>query len=79
MFNNLHYLNFETFSIYHQQVSFSILSRNIFSSNLLKLYVNLTDFNDSLYLLDGRFYKLHTLYVIISSISSDQTIENQVN
>jgi hypothetical protein len=31
MFNNLHYLNFEASSVYHQQVSFSILPPNIFS------------------------------------------------
>jgi hypothetical protein len=80
MFDSLHYLNFEGSSVYHQQVSFGILpSKSIFSSNLLNLHLNLKHFNDCLYLLDGRFNKLHTLDVKISSIRSDRTIENKVN
>ncbi len=39
---------------------FGTLPPNIFSSNLLKLYLNLKNFNDCLYLLDDHFDKLHT-------------------
>jgi hypothetical protein len=83
MFNNLCYLNFDGSSLYDQQVSFDILSSTsttTFSSNLLKLHVNLENFNDCLYLLNyGRFDKLHSLYVNILSIRSDRPIENTVN
>ena len=80
MFTNLCYLNFQPSSIYWQHISCAILPRErISSSNLLELNGNLKIFNHCLYLLDARFNELHTLYVKISSIRSDQTIENQVN
>jgi len=55
-----------------------LAQQTIFSSNLLKLNANLENFNDCLYLLDGRFEKLHTLCINISSICSDRTIENKI-
>ncbi|CAF3372575.1 unnamed protein product, partial [Rotaria sp. Silwood2] len=55
MFTNLCYLNFQASLIYSQQVSFDIVPRKlIFSSTLLELHVNLENFNDCLYLLNGR-------------------------
>ncbi|CAF1579846.1 unnamed protein product [Rotaria sp. Silwood1] len=78
MFTNLCYLNFQASSIYSQQISFDTLPRKpIFSSTLLKLHVNLENFNDCLYLLDGRLNQLHTFYVNISIINSYRTIINK--
>jgi hypothetical protein len=54
MFKNLYHLNFKPLSIYYQ-VSFNVVSlKNMFSSNLLILYINVEDFTDCLYVLDGR-------------------------
>ncbi|CAF2612711.1 unnamed protein product [Rotaria sp. Silwood2] len=78
MFTNLCYLNFQASLIYSQQVSFDIVPRKlIFSSTLLELHVNLENFNDCLYLLNGRFNQLHTFHVNISTIRSDPTIDNK--
>ncbi|CAF2208551.1 unnamed protein product [Rotaria magnacalcarata] len=52
---------------------------DIKSSTLLELHICLKRFSDCLYLLDGRFNKLHTLHVDIDTIisSSDLTNNNQ--
>ncbi|CAF4038362.1 unnamed protein product [Rotaria sordida] len=47
------------------------------SSTLLKLNVRLESFNDCLYLLDGRFNQLHTLYVDLTEIEHFNEIQNQ--
>jgi hypothetical protein len=80
MFTNLSYLNFDASSTYFQKISFNRLAQQtIVSSNLLKLSVYSETSNDCLHLLDSRFEKLHTLFVNISSICSDQTIDNKVS
>jgi hypothetical protein len=48
------------------------------SSTLLKLNVKVQCFEDCLYLLDGRFNQLHTLYVDFIEICDPEKIENQV-
>ncbi|CAF2603442.1 unnamed protein product [Rotaria sp. Silwood2] len=71
------HLNFQASSIYFQQILFDILPQKpIFSSTLLKLHVNLENFNDCLYLLNGRFNQLRTFHVNISTIRSHRTIDN---
>ncbi|CAF1019815.1 unnamed protein product [Rotaria sordida] len=47
------------------------------SSTLLRLNVRLESFNDCLYLLDGRFNQLHTLYVDLTHIQRSNKIQNQ--
>ncbi|CAF4656270.1 unnamed protein product, partial [Rotaria sp. Silwood2] len=49
------------------------------SSTLLKLNVRIQSFDDCLYLLDGRFNQLHTLYVDLTSIHRPNHIQNQGN
>ncbi|CAF4338063.1 unnamed protein product [Rotaria sp. Silwood2] len=62
MFTNLSYLKFETCSVYSARISFNgVAQQTIFSSNLLKLIINVNTFNDCLYLLDGRFQNLNKL------------------
>jgi hypothetical protein len=63
MFTNLQYLNFKPSSNYPQRLSFDILSPNLISSTLLELHVNVKDFDDCLYLLDGRFPQLQIFHV----------------
>lgn len=78
MFSHLYHLNFDPSSIYYKQLSFNVIScKNIFSSNLLTLYINVESFSDCLYLLDGRFYKLVQFDVKISNIRLDET--NKIN
>ncbi|CAF3169701.1 unnamed protein product [Rotaria sp. Silwood2] len=48
------------------------------SSTLLKLNVRLQCFADCLYLLDGRFSQLHTLYVVLVNLHRTQLIEKPV-
>ncbi|CAF1467107.1 unnamed protein product [Rotaria sordida] len=76
MFTNLQYLNFSPSSFGHQRLSFRTQPPTIISTNLLKLHVSLNDFNDCLYLLDGSFNQLHTLYVNISFIVSTNVSVN---
>ncbi|CAM4837432.1 unnamed protein product [Rotaria magnacalcarata] len=49
------------------------------SSTLLKLYIRVQCFEDCLYLLDGRFDQLHTLYIDLSHIHRPEEIINQNN
>jgi hypothetical protein len=51
-----------------------------FSSSLTTLHINVEDFNDCLYLLDGRFKQLHTFYVNVHIFLPPlSTIVNQVD
>ncbi|CAF3123260.1 unnamed protein product [Rotaria sp. Silwood2] len=52
-------------------------SRTFRSSTLLKLNVRIQSFDDCLYLLDGRFNQLHTLYVDLTHIHPPHDIQNQ--
>ncbi|CAF4642625.1 unnamed protein product [Rotaria sp. Silwood2] len=80
LFTNLQYLNFSIFAIYNKRLPLQISSSAVISSNLLELNVCVENFVDCLYLLDGRFNKLSTLYVQISLIrSSSLTISNKVD
>ncbi|CAF1975259.1 unnamed protein product [Rotaria magnacalcarata] len=77
-FTNLQYLNFGPSLLYHQRLSFSTSPLTIISTNLLNLHVYLENFNDCLYLLDGRFNQLYTLSANISFIcASPLTINNK--
>jgi hypothetical protein len=49
------------------------------SSTLRKLNVRLQSFDDCLYLLDGRFNQLHTLYVDLTHMRPSEEIQNQVS
>jgi hypothetical protein len=50
------------------------------SSTLLTLNIKVHHFDDCLYILDGRFNKLHTLYIDLIKIDpSSREIENQVS
>ncbi|CAF3925734.1 unnamed protein product [Rotaria magnacalcarata] len=69
-FTNLQYFNFGPSLFCHQRLSFFTSPLTIISTNPLKLHVHLENFNDCLYLLDGRFNQLHTLSANISFISA---------
>ncbi|CAF1019718.1 unnamed protein product [Rotaria sordida] len=47
------------------------------SSTLLRLNIRLASFYECLYLLDGRFNQLHTLYVDLTEIHHTNEIQNQ--
>ncbi|CAF2987020.1 unnamed protein product [Rotaria sp. Silwood2] len=47
------------------------------SSTLLKLNIRICTIDDCLYLLDGRFNQLHTLYVDIVDVNPSEEIKNQ--
>ncbi len=80
MLTNLQYLNFAPSAISYQELSFDISFPLVFSTNLLELHVNLDQFIDCLYLLDGRFNQLRKLYVNISLIiASRLVIDSKVN
>lgn len=79
-FSNLQYLNFCESSMWNQRLSFINPYPGINSSTLLELHIRLMSFSGCLYILDGRFNKLHTLHVDVKSISpSDIRSNNQVN
>ncbi|CAF2101594.1 unnamed protein product [Rotaria magnacalcarata] len=70
VFTNLQCLNFDPSSNLCQQLSFARSPPTVVSSTLLELHVNLQDFIDCLYLLDGRVNQLQILYVHITFITS---------
>jgi len=70
MFTNIKYLNFGESLRSDQRLSFYLSPPSVISSTLLELHVSLVYFSDCLYLLDGRFNQLHTLYVYIYEILS---------
>ncbi|CAF4584509.1 unnamed protein product [Rotaria socialis] len=67
-FTNLQNLNFCPSSISNSALSFNTYILRMTSSTLLELHIRVTDFNDCLYLLDGRFSQLQELglYIIVS-------------
>ncbi|CAF1650921.1 unnamed protein product [Rotaria magnacalcarata] len=76
-FTNLRILNIGPSSIWNQYLSFDISRPTVISSTLLELYVGLTRFSDCLYLLDGRFDRLHTFHANIKLINSHLVINNK--
>ncbi|CAF1127810.1 unnamed protein product [Rotaria sordida] len=68
MFTNLQYLNFSPTLIWHQRLSFDMVSPNVLSSNLLELHVSVIYFTDLLYLLNECFNQLRILYVNVHRI-----------
>ncbi len=80
MCSNLQYLNFCPSLIWYQRLLFDNPSPTINCSTLLELHISLSGFIDCLYILDGRFNKLHTFHVDIEDISSSNlTNNNQVD
>ncbi|CAF2874331.1 unnamed protein product, partial [Rotaria sp. Silwood2] len=81
MFTNLRYLNFGPSLNQCQQLSFGSYGTSplaVFSSTLSELHICLSCLIDCLYLLDGRFNQLHTLYVYITFICVPyETINNK--
>ncbi|CAM4960791.1 unnamed protein product [Rotaria socialis] len=77
VFTNLQYFNFDRSSIYDERLFFSMRSPTVISTNLLELHVSLLTFGDCLYLLDGHFNQLRSLYVDVNMIiSSDRSVNN---
>ncbi|CAF2144416.1 unnamed protein product [Rotaria magnacalcarata] len=70
MFANLQYLNFGRSSVYDERLFFCIIPSTVFSTNLLELHVCLKSFHDCLYLLNGHFNQLQTLYIDVDLIFS---------
>ncbi|CAF3369713.1 unnamed protein product [Rotaria socialis] len=80
IFTSLQYLNFCPSSIWYSRVSLKVFTENLASSTLLELHVTVNNFDDCLFLLDGRFNQLHTFYVNVTDMQSSQkTINNMVN
>ncbi len=70
MVNNLRYLKFHPYSDVYisswERLSLSFREPSTFySSTLMELHINVSNFFDCLYLLDGRFKQLHTFCVNI--------------
>jgi hypothetical protein len=82
IFKKLQDLNFSPSAAadYHL-LTFGVSPPNIVSSTLLNLRVAVDSYEDCLYLLDGRFNRLRTLYVTIcsSNVSALPTINNEVS
>jgi hypothetical protein len=79
-FSNLQYLNFCVSSIWNNRLSLADPYPGINSSTLLELHIRLFSFSNCLYILDGRFNKLHTLHVDVMYISpSHSRNHNQVD
>ncbi len=72
-FTNLQCLNFDSFFLCYQRISFCSSSPTVFSSTLLELRVKVMNVQDCLYLLDGRFSQLQTFFVDIG-ISSSRSV-----
>jgi hypothetical protein len=75
-FINLQYFKFDSLLFYDQRMSIIYSPRVVFSSVLLELHVKVDSFDDCLYLLDGRFNQLRTLYVNILCAFSRPGIKN---
>jgi hypothetical protein len=68
--NNLRYLNCHPFlESDFPRLSFDEKTPRFFSSTLVELHMNVGEFNDCLYLLNGRLSQLRTFYVKIYSFS----------
>ena len=85
MFTNLICLKFHPYSDVYissfERLSFaSMETTKFFSSSLMELHINVDEFTDCLYLLDGRFKQLHTFYVTVQYFMSPSTaIINKVD
>ncbi|CAF0968699.1 unnamed protein product [Rotaria sordida] len=80
MFSNLEYFNFGRSSISDERLSFCFRCPTVISRNLLEFHVCLKTFYDCLYLLDGHFNQLHTLYVDVGVINfMNRSVNNTVN
>ncbi len=75
MFTNLQYLNFGRSSVRDERLFFNYTFPTAISANLLELHVCLKTFYDCLYLVDGHFNQLHTLYVDTCVIDFRDEIE----
>jgi hypothetical protein len=59
---------------------FDFLPSTFSSSTLLELNIKVKTFTDCLYLLDGRFNRLHTFYVdVVNIYPQDEEVEKQVS
>jgi hypothetical protein len=66
--------------LWYQYIYFDNTPPTVASTMLFDLHVNLTDFQDCLFLLDGRFNQLSALHVHIDSISPSRLgIDNKVD
>jgi hypothetical protein len=79
MFSNLLCLKFHPYFDFHvankERLSFSLIkSPRLFSSSLMELHINVKDFTDCLYLLNGRFKQLHTFYVNVDWFPSPSPV-----
>ncbi len=81
MFTNLQYLDLGPYLdlSWYQELSLGASPATIFSSTLLELHINVVDFTDCLYLLDGRFNQLHTLDFHITYIDESHRTIKKVN
>ncbi|CAF4541005.1 unnamed protein product [Rotaria socialis] len=80
IFTSLQYLNLCSSSIWYSRISLNAFTRDLASTTLLELHVTVNNFDNCLYLLDGRFNQLHTFYVNVADIQSSQkTINNMEN
>ncbi len=79
-FPNLRTLYLSPSLLWYQSIHFGNTSPTVASTTLVQLHVNLTDFQDCLFLLDGRFNQLGKLHVNIDSIiPSPLGIDNKVD
>ena len=79
MFKNLIYLSFEPTKSFWHYISFHTAHRkDICSTNLLELHINLKNLHDCCYLLDGRFNNLNQLNVNFLS-NEKNIIQKKVN
>ncbi len=85
MFNSLRCLKFHPYSdvniCYNERLSFSFREPStFFSSSLMELHINVCNFTDCLYLLDGRFKQLHTFCVNVDQFRlPSEAIINKVD
>ncbi|CAF3909154.1 unnamed protein product [Rotaria sp. Silwood1] len=80
IFKKLQHLNFSpSASTDYHLLKFGVSPPNIVSSTLLDLWVIVDSYEDCLYLLDGRFNRLRTLYVTIcsSNVSALPMVNNE--
>jgi hypothetical protein len=76
VFTNLQYLNFGQSSDCDERLSFYFTRPSVICTTLLELHVCVHKFFDCLYLLDGHFTQLRTLYVDVGMIVS---MDREVN
>jgi hypothetical protein len=82
VFTNLSYLNCHPFVEPHlPRFAFMEDTPTFFSSTLTELHINVFNFDDILYLLDGCLNQLHTFYVNIEflCVRNGSTIYKKVN